>query len=109
MTITPTPLRADLERAASLARMVAPHWPKLLFAVSLFLIGRSAALLIPLASARIIDRILPSADRAALDRVIVIVIVLTLVSIAASLLKDVAVSRVTNALVLNLRRRLQET
>jgi hypothetical protein len=41
----------------------------------------------------------------ALDRVIAIVIFLTLVSIAASLTKDVAVSRVTNSLVRSLRRR----
>lgn len=98
-----------MDRAAALARLLAPYWPKLLVAVLLFLVGRSASLLIPLASARIIDQILPGADRVALDRVIAFVIGLTLVSIAASLVKDISVSRVTNSLVMNLRRRLQET
>ena len=109
MTSTPSAFRADLDRATALARMVAPHRAKLLFAVSLFLVARSAALLIPLASARIIDEILPGGDRTALDQTIAIVIGLTLIAIAASLVKDVAVSRVTNALVLDLRKRMQET
>ena len=109
MNAPPPAFRADLQRAAALARLLAPYRGKLLFAVSLFLVGRSAALLIPLASARIIDQILPRADRVALDRVILIVIGLTLLAIATSLAKDVAVSRVTNSLVINLRGRMQET
>jgi len=109
MTVTPTPLRADVQRVRALARILAPYRPTFSFAVLLFLVGRAAALLIPLASARIIDHVLPSADRAALDRLIAAVIGLTLISIAASLVKDVAVSRVTTALVIDLRKRMQET
>lgn len=101
-------LRSDLQRARSVARLIAPYWRPLVVAIFLFLAGRGAMLTVPLVSARIIDRILPAADRSGLGRLLLVVVALTLLAITASLLKDVVVSRVTNSLLVGLRGRMQE-
>jgi len=103
-----TGLRADCGRIAELGRLFAPHWPKLAAGVGLFLIARSALLMVPLVSSRVIDRVLPARDRTQLDHLIVGALGLTLLAIAASVSKDVILSRTTNSLLVDLRRKLQE-
>jgi ABC-type bacteriocin/lantibiotic exporter with double-glycine peptidase domain len=101
--------RADCGRIAELGRLFAPHWPKLAAGVGLFLVARSALLMVPLVSSRVIDHVLPARDRAQLDQLIAGAVGLTLLAIAASVSKDLVVSRTTNSLVVDLRRRMQET
>lgn len=103
----PAASRTDLARIIALAGLIAPHARQLAFGVALFLVARGASLLIPLVSAPIIDRIIPAADRPGLDRAIVLIIALSFAALVASLAKDLLVSRVTNALVVEVRGRLQ--
>lgn len=101
-------LRADLTRVRAIGRLVAPHRRQLSIGLALFLVARSAALLVPLVSAPIIDRFLPAGDRVALDRTIVVVVLLSLIALAASVTRDVIVGRTTNGMIIALRARIQK-
>lgn len=101
-------LREDGARIMAIARLVAPHWRSLLLGLLLFLAARGAALIVPLVSAKVIDRIVPARDSAALNRTILLVVLLSLVALLASVTKDIVIARTTSKMIISLRGRVHD-